>query len=433
MDLELYKAEKSGNTCILTEILNENPSLLAQLTPQENTPLHIAVQFGHVTAVAEIFYRCKSLLIRPKVNGDTPLHVAARLILKLACLQNHAGESPLFLAAREGRADIVSNHLHYITGFFPFNSIFGIEVNATPINCTCFAPDKNGHSPLHVAAEKGHTNVIEQIIFYCQDSGELLDLNGKNALHSAIVNGKANAVRHTWILRYLMWDRRVNQRAKNKKGQTVFDINKSIRESYITSPENIIKNFSEKLGSGHTLITKNHEPTYTLQTHNYRQTGQTFLMVATLITTVTFTAAFAMPGGYNNYIGYDQGKALLQSSKQLIFFITTDSIAMTCSITAACITFWGAIGSNESYVYYFASAAILTYVALITTGMAFSTGISAVLPDQHYFITIAYSVMTVFHFSTCFLLLKLVQIFPFSEVCQFLNSHLQKMNLIFMG
>ena len=67
MDPGLFKTVKSGNICILKQILNENPGLLTELTAQENTPLHIAVQFGYITAVTEVFHRCWSLL-----------HVAAR-------------------------------------------------------------------------------------------------------------------------------------------------------------------------------------------------------------------------------------------------------------------------------------------------------------------------------------------------------------------
>ena len=59
-----------------------------------------------------------------------------------------------------------------------------------------YVSDKNGHSPLHIAAEKGHINAIEQIIFYCPDTGELLDRNGRNALPFAVLGGRANVVKY---------------------------------------------------------------------------------------------------------------------------------------------------------------------------------------------------------------------------------------------
>jgi ankyrin repeat protein len=130
------------------------------------------VQFGHKGVVVEIYNRCRSLLTRPNSSGDSPLHVAARcghfsivdflvkeilsakristeygksgrfdilrqgnnenntvlheavrngnmsvvkLLLrvdtKLACFENYAGESPLFLAAREGKKDFLNQIL----------------------------------------------------------------------------------------------------------------------------------------------------------------------------------------------------------------------------------------------------------------------------------------------------------------------------------
>ncbi|XP_016652284.1 PREDICTED: ankyrin repeat-containing protein At5g02620 [Prunus mume] len=79
MDPRLYKSAKSGDVCFLKQLLNDDPMLLYQLTPRENTALHIAVQFGHENVTAEIYSRCRSLLTQPNLDGDTPLHVAARV------------------------------------------------------------------------------------------------------------------------------------------------------------------------------------------------------------------------------------------------------------------------------------------------------------------------------------------------------------------
>ena len=158
------------------------------------------------------------------------------------------------------------------------------------------------------------------------------------------------------------------------------------------------------------------------------QTGQTLLMVATLITTVTFAAAFTMPGGYNNDVGPDQGQALLQSNNFFKWFIITDTVAMTCSIIAACLLFWGAVNSNKySYVYYFTSAAALTYIALISTGIAFITGVNAVIPHQQFAEVLGQVVGISFHVSTFLFLSQLVKMFSLPEACRFFISHLCKL------
>ncbi|GMP65511.1 hypothetical protein CsSME_00026262 [Camellia sinensis var. sinensis] len=39
-----------------------------------------------------------------------------------------------------------------------------------------------------------------------------------------------------------------------------------------------------------------------------------------------------------------------------------DSIAMSCSVVAACILFWGVVIAKETYFYYFASDIVLTHI-----------------------------------------------------------------------
>ncbi|XP_008244354.1 PREDICTED: protein ACCELERATED CELL DEATH 6-like [Prunus mume] len=570
MDPRLYKSAKSGDVCFLKQLLNDDPTLLYQLTPRENTALHIAVQFGHNNVTAEIYSRRRSLLTHPNLDGDTPLHVAARVgrfsivtylvretmsmsqvefrnvssssmfdtlrvrnrgndtVLheavrnshnkvaefllkidpKLACFENEAGESPLYLAAREGLLDIlnqilqsspssahggsdgqtalhaavVEKHFDIMEALLRFKPQLIKEADhqgKTPLYYAAslgdhrtvqrlleldisiaYVLDKQGCSPIHVAASKGHTSVIREIVRHCPDSGELFDPYGRNALHMAIVGGHGNVVRYileteeleelinqpdfdgntplhlatierkTWILSYLKWDGRVNPRSKNKYGQTAFDIDRSIKE--ITSPRNIVPSIwghlrtpPSWLDSIKILSRADQDEANAVQTN--KQMGQTLLMVATLITTVTFTAAFTMPGGYNNNIGPDEGVSLLESSKYLKLFIITDTIAMTFSIIAACLLFWGAVNSNKSsYVYYFTSAAALTYFSLQFTAVAFTTGIIAVMPHQHFVRIMGHAIGVAFHVSTFLFLSQLVKMFSIPEACRFFISHLCK-------
>ncbi|KAJ6417329.1 hypothetical protein OIU84_003110 [Salix udensis] len=455
MDSRLFRVAKSGNVFLLRQLLNENPRLLTKLTPQGNTPLHIAVQFGHKGVVVEIYKRCGSLLTRLNSSGDSPLHVAARcghlsivdflvrevlsaerisaeigktgkfdmlrqgnkvnntvlheavrsgnrsvvqLLLrvdpKLACFENYAGESPLFLAAREGKKDL----LNQILISAPSSAHGGSE----------------GQTALHAAVIERHSDITEILLREnhtssqklttmaglhsimllsletarrCPDSGELLDLNGRSVLHFAVLSGEMKVVRcvlevaelqclvnqadnggntplhlaaierQTRILRWLIWDERVDHRARNENGQSVFDIDESIRGTCFSYRCNIMTCIWRKLPSVSNRITGKKNPPCADQEaiariQTYKRMGNTLLLVATLIATVTFAAAFTLPGGFNNDRGPKQGVALLESSKRLRWFIFSDAIAMTSSIIAACIIFWGAVINDESYVYY---------------------------------------------------------------------------------
>ena len=78
MDAGLYKAAAEGKIDDLKKI--EEHEFQVQLTPNHNTILHIAAQFGKLDCVQRILTlpSCSSLLQRPNLKGETPLHLAAR-------------------------------------------------------------------------------------------------------------------------------------------------------------------------------------------------------------------------------------------------------------------------------------------------------------------------------------------------------------------
>ncbi|CAL5341796.1 unnamed protein product [Camellia sinensis] len=345
---------------------NRETEILRMINKWGNTVLHEAVK-NHNLRVAEFFMKLDVIEALVRANP------------KLIKEADHHGITPLYYAAFMGDHRTVQRLLQLDTDI-------------------AYMSNKEGLSPFHVAAYRVHTNIIKEIIRYCPDSGELLDLRGQNNLHIAVLGGKLGVVRHiletteleglinqadndgntplhlatiegkSWIARYLMWDDRVDQRAKKNIGQKSIN-NESSTEPYLRFPVEFGDN------DGVATIDK---------MRTYKQMGHTLLMVATLIATFTFAAAFTIPGGFNNNVGPDQGQALLQSSPYLKWFLVSDSIAMSSSVVIACILFWGAIIAKENYFYYFASATMLTHIALFSTGIAFTTGLIAIMPNQTF-------------------------------------------------
>ncbi|KAJ6421935.1 hypothetical protein OIU84_026966, partial [Salix udensis] len=62
---------------------------------------------------------------------------------------------------------------------------------------------------------------------------------------------------------------------------------------------------------------------------------ESHLVVAALIATVTFAAAFTLPGGYKS----DKGTAILAKKAAFIVFLISDAISMVLSISAVFIHF----------------------------------------------------------------------------------------------
>lgn len=74
MDPSLYTAAMEGKL----EGLNQHTDQFTlQVTPNNNTVLHVKAEFGPSHCVTEILNACRPLLHRENTHGDNPLHMAA--------------------------------------------------------------------------------------------------------------------------------------------------------------------------------------------------------------------------------------------------------------------------------------------------------------------------------------------------------------------
>ncbi|KAF5948790.1 hypothetical protein HYC85_014747 [Camellia sinensis] len=196
MDQRLYNSAKSGDILHCKQLLNENPSLLLKLTPHENTPFHIATQFGHKNIVAEIYNRQQSLLAQPNLDGDTPLHVAARAnrisivgflieeMLSSSCKdivnRGNRGIAILRMRNKWGNTvlhEAVRNHNLRVAEFL-------IKVDP---GLACFE-NNTGESPLYLAARDGMLTIVKRILMAACSSA-YGGSDGQTALHATIVEG----------------------------------------------------------------------------------------------------------------------------------------------------------------------------------------------------------------------------------------------------
>ncbi|CAL5413464.1 unnamed protein product [Camellia sinensis] len=75
MDVTLYKAVMEGKVDVLRQHIDQIDN---QVTPNNNTVLHVAAQFGRLQCVEEILKECPALLRRVNNKCETPLHFAVR-------------------------------------------------------------------------------------------------------------------------------------------------------------------------------------------------------------------------------------------------------------------------------------------------------------------------------------------------------------------
>jgi hypothetical protein len=113
---------------------------------------------------------------------------------------------------------------------------------------------------------------------------------------------------------------------------------------------------------------------------------ESHLVVAALIATVTFAAAFTLPGGYKS----DRGTAILAKKAAFIVFVISDAMSMVLSIFAVFIHFLISLIhgfelvkkkniSEEVAISLFWVATLLTMIGMGTMIIAFVTGTYVVL------------------------------------------------------
>ncbi|KAL3733611.1 hypothetical protein ACJRO7_023040 [Eucalyptus globulus] len=454
----LHEAIRNDHSPVVGLLIRADSHLVLYENSAGESPLYLAARGGMEEIVSWILTSCP-LSAHSGSDGQTVLHAAVSVrhfgIVKtllrakpeLSREADHQGRTPLYYAAFSGYHKLVRQLLE-------FNIL------------SAYALDRDGFSSLHAAASNGHAKVIKEIIRLCPDAGELVDLKGQNILHVAVLSGRANVVRciletieleglinqpdysgntplhltimerKSWIAAYLLQDARVDQTAQNIKGETAFEIDEPTEETCVIPSVEMV-NWRQLRLPHH----RNFQGGFLPGTHEqkdgvldseqtYKQNCQTLLMIATLIATVTFAAAFTMPGGYNNGTGPGQGLALLRSSIHFKWFVISDTIAMTCSILAASLILWGTTVGKRPYVQIYVIAAVLTCIALQSTAISFLAGVQAVLPDETYVSTMSHIVGSAFHVNTCLLLFRLAQTFAFSPICLSLNSYLRRLKCI---
>ena len=102
------------------------------------------------------------------------------------------------------------------------------------------------------------------------------------------------------------------------------------------------------------------------------------LLVAAIISTVTFAAAFTMPGGYN-----DQGMAISSGKKSFKMFLLFDSLAFGCSAASMFVHFLVAASSKRlELIYPIYCVTILTELSIFGLALAFVHGALVVFPQN---------------------------------------------------
>nr|XP_028948542.1 ankyrin repeat-containing protein At5g02620-like isoform X2 [Malus domestica] len=316
----------------------------------EDTGLHVAIKYGHLKVVILL------------VEADP----------ELCCFTNSANESPLFLAITKGFPRIA----RYMLEKFPTSSLHGINGvtalhAAITRNISCKA--------LHVAAYAGRRKVMEVLTQVRPDTCELVNHKGQTVLHAAVLGGQFVTVRY--ILRTSKFAGLINEAdndgntplhlaaiqrslaviktmARNPRVDNTAINNQHLKAADIFLGDNIeldtfgrrvalkllgrpvgVPIFQQQIRLDFMKLEsteKNDTPNNILDIAEKRalladwdesSKFDTHLVVAMLIATVTFAAAFTLPGGFKG-----NGMPVLYKRAFFQVFVVFDSISFFLSI-----------------------------------------------------------------------------------------------------
>ncbi|KAJ8386825.1 hypothetical protein AAFF_G00166200 [Aldrovandia affinis] len=223
----MHVAARHGGLQMMRALLEDGGDLTCRSKAGEN-PLHIAVRHCHAHIVQEIVSYLANRKCRREAElcvgqqnreGETSLHLAAelrkeathcdgedvRIITTLmeyeadiTAATKESGETPLHYCARVGNTDVLQEMLS--------------SVRPSWLQQAINRHAKNGWSPLLLAAERGHTEVV-RILLQNHARVDVFDEHGKAALHLAAERG------HEEIADVLL-ARKAFVNAKTKLGMT---------------------------------------------------------------------------------------------------------------------------------------------------------------------------------------------------------------------
>ena len=136
------------------QLLDEGADINAKDT-DDNTPLHIAARFGCIPII-------HTLLQNKKIQVN---------------LKNKTGQAPLYLAAQNNYADAVKALLR-----------------AQGVVIVVNAVGADNYTSLHIAAERGHQNVVTALLTHSNIKVNLKNKTGQAPLHIAAIYGHAAVV-----------------------------------------------------------------------------------------------------------------------------------------------------------------------------------------------------------------------------------------------
>ncbi|KAI6699521.1 hypothetical protein NL676_013845 [Syzygium grande] len=427
----LHQAVRNGHSLAVKLLVEADPTLCDVSNCDDESPLYLAAAQGFFD-IAELILDASpppspsssSSTKGPK--GMTALHAAIYYTPQgHDCLRTIVNKRPHMISEGD---DIGWTPLHYAAHF---GKVEAVQILLWHEVSAAYLLAKDGASALHIAALLGHIDVLDELIKFCPDACDSINGRGQTALHSAVLGGQIKVVKHMLetpkledlinvrdkdgntalhlaalcrdydMMNILARDKRVNITATNKERLTalgIFDGHekvgfKAAKVQYLLESWFCVNDMQDRVIKHVKRLEKQYgeeRSSISMTTGNmvYREKFEkskgcvhdNYLLIAMFIATVTFAAAFTMPGGYNDK-GPDQGTATFVKQAAFKAFVVFNTTAFCFSVLAIYLQFdLSLTGKFEPVgMRYVHVAGVSIYIAVLGMVLAFASGMYIVL------------------------------------------------------
>ncbi|RVW18018.1 Protein accellerated cell death 6 [Vitis vinifera] len=433
-DTALHEAVRYHHPEVVKLLIKEDPQFTYGPNISGGTPIHMAVERGHVDLVQIIIENTRTSPAYSGILGRTALHAAV--------IRNDQEITTKLLEWKPSLTEEVDQNgwspLH-CAAYFGYTTIVRQLLNKSVKSVAYLGIKPGKQTALHLAAIRGHKDIVDLLLSYYPDCCEQVDDNGKNVLHFAMMrkqdyyprmflqndgfrvrgllnerDAQGDTPLHL-LASYLIDDEnfvlddKVDKMGLNNENLTPKDMVSRAPDNGLQKVKlisNLISydrlhsytfmacfNTSKEAGIGPLSwvprdrevprdkeVTRDREDKGSSGSNSIstlKKVGETHLIVTALVATVTFAAGFTLPGGYNE----NDGLATLGKKEAFKAFVVADTLAMVSSVSAAFVYFFMAGYEKEELLHkHLPWGFFLTMFGMGAMVVAFMTGMYAVLP-----------------------------------------------------
>ncbi|GMY20760.1 protein accelerated cell death 6 [Fagus crenata] len=372
----LHEAIRNYCYGIVKLLIREDPGLALFTNNAEESPLFLAVELR--------FYKIALHILEAVPNcsdggrkGMNVLHAAVINRPKIDFVSKLLEKFPNAISEGDACGRIP---LHYAAHY---GDLEAVELFLEKTISLAYKKDGEGMSSLHISAKVGHVNVMRTLFTKCPYTLELLDNKNRTALHLAVESGNIDAVEiflkkkasqdmineqdeegntslhlaaingRYEILTMLVDESKVDKWAINKEGKNIADIIQLDNQFTVSEKETIMLKWN-RMKDVHMISSERVDDSQTNKvvtvTPDVKSVGEINITAMSIITSVTFAAAFQVPGGYA-----DTGKAVLIDNNNFKMFLIFDSLAFGASSASILIHFVRTMLQGSKYAFVLAN------------------------------------------------------------------------------